>query len=212
MRKIPSLFIRDWAGNPDLVTHEVDPVCAWVLAGEGRPTRKWDGTACRVTRDPAPRLWKRYDAKGGKAPPPGFEPAQESDAKTGHWPGWVLVGDGPEDRWHREGWLHAQRVFAGGPVAGTYELIGPKVGGNPEGALEHMLIPHGDHPLDLAVANLDASDAYDRILNFFLLNPMEGIVWRHFGDGRMAKAKARDFGLTWPARVASGTYPGRILV
>lgn len=44
------------------------------------------------------RLFKRYDAKHGKIPPPDFEPAQPPDDVTGHWPGWVPVGEGPADQ------------------------------------------------------------------------------------------------------------------
>ena len=59
MRKIPSLFKRDYEGTR-LVYDEVVPGSEWVLAGEGVATRKWDGTACMV-RDG--RLYKRYDCK-----------------------------------------------------------------------------------------------------------------------------------------------------
>lgn len=98
MRKIVSLFKRDYEGTR-LVYDEVVPGAEWVLTGEGVATRKFDGTCCMVQTG---RLYRRFDATVGKTPPVGFLPAQEPDAATGHWPGWMLVGDGPEDRWHRE--------------------------------------------------------------------------------------------------------------
>src|SRR5687767_4291097 len=98
MQKIISLYQRNYDGNK-LVRDEIVPGAEWVVDGEGTPTRKWDGTCCLI-RDG--RLFKRFDAKRGKVPPAGFVAAQEPDEKTGHWPGWVPVGGGPEDRWHRE--------------------------------------------------------------------------------------------------------------
>lgn len=63
MKKIPSIFMRDFKGDPSRVTREQNPECAWVFAGEGVATRKYDGTACMVR---AGILYKRYDAKKGK--------------------------------------------------------------------------------------------------------------------------------------------------
>lgn len=151
MQKIISLFQRNYDGDR-LVRDEVVPGAEWVIAGEGTATRKYDGTCCRV-RDG--RLYKRYDAKvqptqapepgqtipflrDGKAktPPVGFEPAQDPDPVTGHWPGWVPVGDGNEDRWHRDGWANAVSIYGTVP-GGTYELVGPRLQGNPEGFADH---------------------------------------------------------------------------
>ena len=67
MKKIPSLFMRDFAGDPRRVLPALTPGCEWVLHNEGVATRKRDGTACLV--DEVGRLWRRYDAKGGKQPP-----------------------------------------------------------------------------------------------------------------------------------------------
>ena len=94
MKKIISLFQRNYETDR-LVRDEVVPGAEWVLAGDGVATRKWDGTCCMV-RDG--RLFKRYDVKKGRTPPPDFEPAQDADATTGHWPGWVPVGEGPEEQ------------------------------------------------------------------------------------------------------------------
>ena len=135
MKKTLSLFQRNYDGDR-LVRDEVVPGAEWVAAGEGVATRKFDGTCCMV-RDRA--LFKRYDCKRGKVPPDGFEPAQDADPETGHWPGWLLVGNGPDDARHREAYEAVDCNLSDG----TYELCGPKVQGNPEGYVAHVLIRHG---------------------------------------------------------------------
>ncbi len=186
MRKIPNVFVRDWNGNRERVLAEPEPASLWVLGGEGLPHTKRDGTAC-LWRDG--KLWKRYDAKRGKAPPAGFVAAQEPDAVTGHHPGW-LSATGPEDVWIRE----AQANWAMQMREGmTYEACGPKIGGNAEGLERHVLFPHDSEPWD----TFQPPWTYDTIRAFLAENEMEGLVWHH-PDGRMAKVKRRDFGLLWP--------------
>jgi len=182
MQKIISLFQRNYEGDR-LVRDEVVPGAEWVLAGEGVATRKWDGTCCRLL---AGKLWARYDVKKGRTPPPGFEAAQEPDPTTGHWPGWIPVGDGPEHKWHRE----AAAVFAEvtDRPDGTYELCGPKVNGNPEKFEAHVLIGHGRALLP------DAPRTFEALREWLRLADVEGIVWHH-PDGRMVKIKAKDFGI-----------------
>ena len=184
MRKMITLFQRNY-GSDDLARNEVMPGAEWVLAGEGLATRKHDGTCCMV-RDG--RLYKRYDAKGGKPTPVGFEPAQEPDQRTGHWPGWVPVGDGPDDRWFRE----AFNASPGIPD-GTYELCGPKVQGNPEKCETHVLIRHG------SVVLTDCPRDYAGLRDYLVACDFEGIVWHH-PDGRMVKLKRRDFVQSGPKR------------
>jgi hypothetical protein len=184
MRKIVSLFQRNYDGDR-LVRDEVVPGADWVVAGEGTPTRKWDGTACMLR---AGILFKRYDAKRGKTPPAGFEPAQEdADAVTGHWPGWLPVGEGPEDRWHREALANS------GPLTdGTYELVGPKVQGNAEHLVRHILVPHGRDILDGVPRDFAGIEAY------LAAHDIEGIVWWRDPadpDCDKAKIKTKDFGL-----------------
>jgi Family of unknown function (DUF5565) len=179
MKKIISLFQRNYETDR-LVRDEVVPGAEWVLAGEGTATRKFDGTCCMV-RDG--KLFKRYDAKKGKMPPPVFEPAQDYDEVTGHMPGWVPVKEGPEDRWFREAF--DQLPFA--PDDGTYELCGPKVQGNPEKFDTHVLVRHGIEPL------IDVPRDFDGIREYLRDATIEGIVWHH-PDGRMVKIKKKDFG------------------
>ena len=158
------------------------PGAEWVVNGEGVATVKFDGTSCMI-RDG--KLFKRYDAKPGRTPLAGFEMSGEPDQVTGRVQGWVPVGDGPDDRWHRE-------AFEWEPLEdGTYELIGPKVQGNPHREDRHRLIPHGDDVLTTAPRTFDA------LRDYLYANPIEGIVWHH-EDGRMVKIKAKDFGIKWP--------------
>lgn len=176
MKKIPTLFARNHDGDK-LVRDEVTPGCEWVLAGEGVATRKFDGTCCLVQGGV---LYKRHELRPGKAAPPGFVEA-DRDATTGKVFGWLPVGEGPEDRWHREAVSQAL------PPDGTYELCGPKVQGNPEGFATHLLVRHGEKELPLCPCD------FAGIKTFLAMSPgMEGVVWHH-PDGRMAKIKRRDF-------------------
>jgi hypothetical protein len=135
VQKIISLFKRDYEGTRQ-VYDEVVPGAEWVLAGRGVATEKYDGTCCMV-RDG--KLYKRYDAKHGKTPPPLFEPAQDPDPATGHWPGWVPVGDGPADQWH------VAALQASGAIGdGTYELMGRKCKAIPSNPIEGIVWHHPD--------------------------------------------------------------------
>lgn len=183
MKKIISLFMRDYGGTRQ-VYNEIVPGAEWVANGEGIATMKIDGTSCLIQSG---KLFKRYDAKGNKTPPDGFIPAQDPDPETGHWPGWVAVGDGPEDKWHREALIFADEL-----PDGTYELIGPKVQGNPYKNDTHRLIPHGRD-----VINPEPPRTFYELFEWFNENKVEGVVWHH-PDGRMVKIKRRDFGYKWP--------------
>lgn len=186
MKKIISLFQRNYDGDR-LVRDEVVRGAEWVLAGEGTATRKWDGTCCMVQGG---KLFKRYEVKPGKTPPADFIPANEIDENTGKQQGWRSVGDGPEDAYHRE-------AFTGTEPDGTYELLGPKVQGNPEGLERHALIPHGKHPVA-------APRTFAELRDWFTTAGIEGVVWWH-PDGRMVKIKAKDFGLR---RIANNSMSG----
>lgn len=197
MRKIPTLFVRD----PDdmrHVTDEVHPDCGWVVAGEGVVTRKVDGWCCMVDDDS--RFWKRAEVKRGRAPQPGFVEV-EFDKATGKRVGWVPVGAGPEDRWFREAFDRTKAEVwdpAGiAPEPATYELIGPKVQGNPEKVTAHILVRHVDLVADMEVTGVPRHPDYVRemVARVGAELGWEGVVWHH-PDGRMAKLKARDLART----------------
>lgn len=197
MQKILSVFQRNYESDR-LIRDEVVPGAEWVLAGEGVATRKYDGSCCMVRGG---KLFKRYELKAGKQAPEGFEAAQAADPVTGAIPGWLPVGDGPEDQWFRKAFdltrAQLSADFLDGPLLpdGTYEAIGPHFGGghhdkNPEGVKVDSLVPHGDYKLEYCPRDFVGLRAY-------LSNPdlnIEGIVFHH-PDGRMAKVKKKDFGL-----------------
>jgi hypothetical protein len=207
MKKIPTLFRRDLKTH--LVTPEVTPGCEWVLRGEGRPTRKFDG-ACCLFKDG--RLWKRREVRwsavnvkdehGGQkvawaAPdfPYGFIPADSVDADTGKQPGWMPVGCGPEDQHFREaagqGIDNYGNLFKEGA---TYELCGPSVNGNREDRNRNVLVPHGA----ITLSTLPDQLSFDSLRGWIGRLPYEGVVWWH-QDGRMCKLKVRDFYPKGPA-------------
>ena len=191
MKKMPCLFEREFHGNGSFtIIDKITPGCEWVVEPDVRWTRKWDGTACMV-KDGV--LFKRYDAKkdrrtGDYKPPPlGAIPCDEPDAVTGHWPHWVPVGDGPEDKWHKTALVEHL-------VDGSYELCGPAINGNHEKMLAHLLMKHGDYEVGEPIDRTLTLENFKEILGRL---PWEGIVFHH-PDGRMCKIRRNDLGLPWP--------------
>jgi hypothetical protein len=179
VKKIPTIFERDWAGDKSTVINKITPGCEWVFNGEGIATRKLDGTSCRVKDG---KLYKRREVRGADAMPDSFELA-DFDEATGKSIGWVPVGDGPDDKWHRA-------AFIPGMADGTYELVGPKIQGNPEGFADHALVSHSD-----TGSFSDAPRTFEGLRDWLSGKDIEGIVFHH-ADGRMAKIKLRDFKLS----------------
>ncbi len=199
MKKIKTVFRID--RDKKLATPDIMEDAAWVLNGEGIATIKFDGTAARVHSN---RLYKRYDRRPEKpfakrlkrdpnfvlskdmfkTAPHGFEPCEAlPDTKTGHWPGWLPVGDGPEDRWFREAWQ--SKDF----IDGTYELVGPKVQANRYDLDHHELWRHGSLTVDI-------ERSFEAIHDWLKTHYHEGLVFHH-PDGRMAKIRRKDFQLDW---------------
>lgn len=223
MQKIPTLFERDWQGNPSRVLNVPVPECAWVFEGKGVATRKLDGTPVMLERG---GLWKRLEVREGKRLPTSFL-ATDFVPETGKHVGWVPVTDGPEDRWYREAFegqyapvflIEAEntgKLVQFAPTGGrspeelaapstvlwesllggnsflglTCELVGPKVQGNPERYEKHTLVPHGMIRLE------DVPRDFDGLGHYLASNDIEGVVWHEAEEGRMAKIKARDFGI-----------------
>lgn len=224
MKKIPSLFVRDYekeivdsknitiAINDQgdviegmsgiiykkgrfLATEQITPGCEWVINGEGIATRKWDGTAVMVRNG---LLYKRYDAKNGKIPPIEFEPCQDADPITGHWPGWVPIDIG-KDKWIIEAHYNYRARIGKVPDDGTYEAIGPKIGGNKDKWDRHELMKHGGIMFNMTkygAINVDYRSYNGLKIAFTIVHHIEGIVFHH-PDGRMCKVKRSDFGLEW---------------
>ena len=192
MKKTPSLFKRDYEGDRN-VYDEVVEGSEWVFRGEGTPTVKWDGTCCLIRLG---ELYRRHDRKRQKESgrfrkaPDGWEPCEERpDKNTGHWPGWLPVHESdPTVKWHLKAWGEVDyRIYDG-----TYELIGPKVQGNPYKIERQVFVKHGAHIIDADLRS------YDEVYEYLKYAEIEGIVWHH-DDGRLVKIKRRDFGLKWPS-------------
>ncbi len=154
------------------------PDCEWVFSGEGVARKKYDGTCCKVGKG---FLWKRREVKPGKKIPAGFV-EEQLDINTGKRVGWMPVNsDDKQDQYHFEAF--------NGQEDGTYELIGPKIQGNPEGAIRHNLLPHAK-----AEIFENCPRDFDGLKKWLANHDIEGIVFHH-PDGRMAKIKKRDFAL-----------------
>jgi hypothetical protein len=177
MNKIPTLFLRD-PDDRKRTLPEVHPDCRWVLDGEGTPTRKYDGTC--VMLDEHGDWWARREVRPGRTRPPGYQPVMTDEA-TGKTVGWEPIAQSAYARYHAE-------ALTGGPRRpGTYELIGPKINGNPEKVRGHELVPHAEADV------LDVPRDFAGLREWLLAHPQyEGIVWHH-PDGRRAKLKHRDF-------------------
>lgn len=203
MKKIPTIFVRDLETPGHLVRPVLAPGCDLRWALDAHATRKRDGTAILVAENH--RVWKRYDAKHGKAAPPEFQPAQDPDPQTGHWPGWVPITLGPADRYLLEAIeasvTHGDEtwpsVWPSGP--GTYEFCGPKVNSNRERLAAPRFFRHGSEPLPFVCSAPDAPMLYARLAEFFAGpdGQVEGIVW-WFGGQPLGKIKRKDFGYPWP--------------
>ena len=121
------------------------------------------------------QYFKRREVKPGKKTPTDFI-EEQFDENTGKRVGWVPVDpSSKEDCWHME-------AFSRSLSDGTYELVGPKVQGNPEGYGCHALVKHGE-----AQVFENAPRTFDGIADFMKDKNIEGIVFHH-PDGRMGSA------------------------
>lgn len=180
MKKIPTIFKRN-PNNMNRLSNQPHPDCEWVFNGQGVATRKYDGTCCLVQNG---ILFKRREVKKGKAIPDKFIEA-DYDEVTGKRVGWMPCSvDDNSDAYHFEAFRGISYLDDG-----TYELVGPKIQGNPEGKEIHTLIPHSQ-----AEQYLDAPTDFVALAEWLTHKDIEGLVWHH-PDGRMAKIKKRDFGL-----------------
>lgn len=180
MKKISTLFKKN-PENLGRVINEINPENEWVFKGEGTATQKFDGTAAAIING---ELYKRYDVKKGRSIPVNAIECQGPDEVTGHHPHWVKCDpSNPEDRYFIEAWDKRSDK-----EDGTFELVGPKVQGNPERLAYHILIRHDCKSLDIP----DLS--FDGIRKYLEEKDIEGIVFHH-PDGRMCKIRKKDFGI-----------------
>jgi len=190
MRKIPTIYIRD-ENDMRYVSRVPNPAASWVFDDPTAvATRKYDGTCVMLDVDGC--WWARREVKPGKSAPPNFVPC-ESDSITGKTMGWEPIEQSGFAKHHQDALdrrLEAASIRGLGPpldTPGTYELIGPKINGNPERETCHRLIEHAR-----AETMYDVPTDFDGLRSEVQAWPYEGIVWHH-PDGRMAKIKKRDF-------------------
>lgn len=192
MKKIPTLFVRD----PDDRAHvlpEITPGCEWALTDPtARATRKWDGTC--VMLDDDGRWWARREVKADRDAPAGWWEV-DSDPVTGKRTGWEPVQQSSFAKWHADAITNGVSLVG---IPGTYELVGPKINGNPEQFNYHQLIRHAASPQFAMLVwpnPVPVDEAYSALrdlLRSVAEKRCEGIVWHH-PDGRMVKLKGRDF-------------------
>jgi hypothetical protein len=181
VNKIPTLFARDPEDRAHVLPDQVTPSCEWVLAGEGIATRKYDGTCVMLDMDGD--WWARREVTPGKTPPAGWVEVTVDDV-IGKRIGWEPVSQSPFAKFHAE--AVERRPDA---TPGTYELVGPKINGNPERADWPELIRHA--MAERVPEYLDDLDPVALVRFVAEQGNWEGIVWHH-PDGRMAKLKGRD--------------------
>ncbi len=158
MKKTISLFKRDYEGTR-LVYDEVVPGAEWVIRGEGVATNMFGEKFYKVREGV---LYK---------PAPEYLAEAEANCHAWYWPGWVPVGDGPEDQEYQEDFGNGAREDM---LDGTYDIV------------EYGIPLEPEPPRDLA-----------GLREWFSEEFVEGIVWHH-PDGRMVKIKRKDFGFSWP--------------
>ena len=177
MKKIPTIFKRNTENMSEIID-EPNPECLWVFCGEGVATRKYDGTCVKIEKG---EYFKRREIQKGKKAPQNFI-EEMTDTNTGKRVGWVPVENTPENKYHLEAYDPAL-------PDGTYELVGPKIQGNPENYETHTLVKHSE-----ATRFFDVPKRFKDIADWLVDKDIEGLVFHH-PDGRMAKIKKRDFGL-----------------
>lgn len=187
MRKMSTLFVVEYhkKGEPGVIYNQVRTENRWVFDEPDQVTitRKFDGTATAVIGG---ELYKRYDAKHGKTAPAGAIPCCAADPISGHHPHWIRVDPkDPANKYLLETWVIERDHM----TDGTYEFIGERVGGNPEGITGHTFVRHGLVTYDLPIVS------FDSIRGFLKVMSIEGLVFHH-EDGRMCKIRKTDFGMT----------------
>lgn len=179
MKKILTIFERDETKQGHPVTDLCKSECLWVFHDNGRAFIKIDGTNVKVENG---ELLKRQKPKERDYDDASYIPCHRSD---------------PSDRWVYEAY------DAGHEGDGIYELVGPKIQGNPQGHVAHTIIRVVPPAEQLAICMNELRSygvTFDGLKRWLTAHPVEGIVFHH-PDGRMAKIKRRDFGLQWPVPV-----------
>ena len=176
MQKISTMFVRDETKPGHPVIDQIKPECQWVLDGDGDATVKIDGTNLKIESG---HLLKRQKPKDRDYDDAAYVPCDRGN---------------PADKWAFEAFDRLPKIYDG-----IYELIGPKVQGNPHLRPSHELISVVPPAAELRLGLIDCGRTFEGIRLYLSETPIEGLVFHH-PDGRMAKIKRRDFGLPWPIK------------
>lgn len=131
-------------------------------------------------------------------------PCSNPDLKGGHWFGWLPVESAPQEfKWALEAIRH-QNFLPDNEIRSnqTYELLGPKVQGNPYGLSQHILCRHGEFVLDLPRETFQTPESIEQLFETPEIQRLEGLViwldgkpiWKihhghiHHGDDQKAKS------------------------
>lgn len=194
MKKIPMLFTLEFdeKGNSTVNFDKFnDKAIAALTSGDATPTQKVDGTAMMLDDDG--NWWARRIVKPGKKIPADFLEVT-FDENTGKRVGWIPAQDSPFAKFWRKALDNADGEF----VPASYELIGPKVNGNPENVEKDTLVQHGTQPLEgfPSVGEMlgadNAHDLLEPIFADFRERGIEGVVWWVNGEP-VVKLRAKDF-------------------
>lgn len=187
MKKIPTLFERVFEGHKIVdVIPNITPGCEDALIN-GIPTIKIDGTCCAIIGG---NLYRRYDARAGKAVPEGAIPCQDQpDSITGHWPHWLRVDrNNPNDKWIWIAYYNREKPFSHDCTA---EVYGKHINGNPYNMEVDTIEEHGKR----VIMDLKSRD-FEGVKEWLQTHMEEGIVF--WLDGApVCKIKRSDFGLPW---------------
>lgn len=192
MKKIPTLFERRFENHKVIeVLPNITPGCEEAFM-RGTATIKLDGSCCAVIGG---KLYKRYDAKGGKPVPEGAIKCQNKpDPITGHLPCWVRCDyNNPADKWFLTAYGNAVLREKSCPLPdGTYEAIGPHFQGNPYNLPRDVMERHG-------LRKVIVVRTFDGVKWWLNEHYHEGLVFWFNGEP-VCKIKRSDFGLEWGGR------------
>lgn len=200
MKKIPTLFKREFDNHRVARTlPEVTEGLEWVLSDpDVYATVKIDGACCAIINS---ELYKRFDAKKGKAYPEDAIKCQDApDPVTGHWPMWVKCDrDNPADKWFWKAYDFSKNLYLFKLSDGTYEAIGKHFNGNPYKIDVDVIETHGARIITDLILSSDVYKTYELIIEWLHEHKEEGIVfWKD--NKPICKIKRSDFGLRWPVK------------
>lgn len=187
MKKILTLFERRFENHKIVeVLPNITPGCEDAFL-HGTATVKIDGSCCAIIGG---KLYKRYDAKGGKPIPDGAIKCQDKpDPITGHLPCWVRCDyNNPADKWFLTAYENA--IMRGcPPPEGTYEAIGRHFQGNPYNMTLDVIERHGERKTVV-------DRTFDGVKAWLESHDHEGLVFWLNGEP-VCKIKRSDFGFEW---------------